>query len=151
MRLTIAILAILSITGFLSACTDEPERIPETNINVTVDIDNPEYSSLNSVLGYIYLASDSYGNPLGAYNNGLLIYRRNFDEFLAFDRSCPHNPKTGVIEVEPGNEMIATDTVCGSRFNLYQGGTVIKGPARHSLKQYSVQYNENTRLIQVYN
>lgn len=144
MRLTILGFALFFMLFAFHACTDEPHKIPEITFDFTIDIDMPEYSDLSSVLGYAYVTG-------GAYENGIIIYRKNFEEFYAYDRSCPYNPKNGILEVSKDNEMIATDTVCGSKFNLFQGGSIIKGPAKRSLKQYQTQFNPNSNLLRVYN
>lgn len=137
-------LILLFLLPALLFCEGERHPIPEFSFQFTIDITNPEFSDLQAIPGYVYVTG-------GAYEKGIIIYRKDFDKFAAYDRSCPHDPETGLIEVVEANIGLAVDSVCGSEFSLQFDGTVQKGPSKHPLKMYNTQYNPNTHLLEVYN
>lgn len=112
------------------------------------------------VIPYVYVNFAMYPNTIdfipdgqwvyvsGGYK-GIIIYRPQNDEFLAFERACPYDPLTegAKVDVELSG-IIAVDSVCGSRF-LLTDGSPIEGPAGISLKQYRTSYDGH--ILQVYN
>lgn len=112
------------------------------------------------VIPYVYVNFAMYPNTIdfipdgqwayvsGGYK-GIIIYRPQNDEFLAFERACPYDPlvEGARVEVESSG-IIAVDSVCGSRF-LLTDGSPIEGPAGISLKQYRTSYDGH--ILQVYN
>lgn len=107
---------------------------------------------------YVYVNFTAYPNTLdfipdgqwtyftGGYK-GIIVFRPMHDQFIAFERACPHDPLVdgAIVEVEPSG-MIAVDKVCGSRF-LLTDGSPIEGPARVALKQYRTRYDGHTLMV----
>lgn len=95
-----------------------------------------------------YIAEGQYAYVTGGYK-GIIIYRPMRDEFLAYERACPHDPLTeGARVYVDESGLIATDTVCGSKFILTDGSP-IEGPAGIALKRYRTSYDGH--VLMVYN
>jgi len=125
-----------------ASCNEEKELIPNVYVDFQIDLNDPEYKDLNVTGGYI--------NVTGGHR-GILIYRRSFDEFSAYDRACPYDPECGYVSADE-SVFLAVDTVCcKSEFALTLNGAVTTGPAQFPLRNYSVQYNSSTNLIRVTN
>lgn len=104
---------------------------------------------------YIYVNFDIYPNslpsdfiPIGGYSyrtggyKGIIIYRPQEDEFMAYERACPHDPLAeGARVYVESNSIIAVDSVCGSRFLLTDGSPLKEGPATIGLKQYRTHWD----------
>jgi nitrite reductase/ring-hydroxylating ferredoxin subunit len=112
------------------------------------------------VIPYVYVNFAMYPNTIdfiadgqwayvsGGYK-GIIIYRPQNDEFMAYERACPHDPLIDGARVEvESSGIIAIDSVCGSRF-LLTDGSPIEGPAGISLKQYRTSYDGH--ILMVYN
>lgn len=87
-----------------------------------------------------YIAIGQWVYVTGGYK-GIIVYRPQSDEFMAYERACPHDPLTegARVEVETSG-LIAVDSVCGSQFILTDGSP-IKGPASIPLKQYRTSWD----------
>jgi nitrite reductase/ring-hydroxylating ferredoxin subunit len=106
-----------------------------------------------SQIPYIYVNFEIYPNTLdfipetgyvyvtGGYK-GIIIYRQFSDQFMAYERACPHDPlvEGARVQVESSG-IIAVDSVCGSRFLLTDGSPLKGSPASRPLKQYRTSYD----------
>ena len=122
--------AILALT----ACKKEapaPE-IPYVYVNFSIDPNSPMYDKLNVVNGWETLT--------GGYN-GILIFRPGVEDFVAFERACPYDPKTegAQVRVEEGGTTCICP-ICKSRY-IMTDGTPLSGPSRYTLKQYQAVYD----------
>ena len=113
-------------------CRKNDEPVPYVYVNFYVNLSSPQFISLTSVGGWVYVT--------GGYK-GIVIYRNSIDEFCAYDRACTYKPTTDCerIDVED-NGITAIDSCCGSRF-LLMDGSVVNGPATVSLTRYKTYYN----------
>jgi nitrite reductase/ring-hydroxylating ferredoxin subunit len=114
--------------------------VPIVAVNLTLYINNPSYTSLSAVGGWMYIDGGV---------KGIVIYRESISDFKAYDRNCTYNPTStcATIVVENTN-IIAVDSCCGSKFSILDG-SVINGPAALSLKQYNTFYDGN--ILRIYN
>ncbi len=122
---------------FISSCkSDENEDlIPYVTVNFTV---------YPNTIDFIPIGQYEYFT--GGYK-GIIIYRPQENEFMAYERACPHDPLTeGARVVVDGSGLIAVDTVCGSKFILLDGSP-IEGPAKITLKQYRTSYNGDALFV----
>lgn len=74
---------------------------------------------------------------------GIIVYRMNTDQFLAYDRACTYdtqNPKA-IVSVD-ATGLIAECPVCGSKYILTDGYPM-SGKARNPLLQYHTSYDGN--------
>ena len=77
--------------------------------------------------------------------NGLIIFRTGNTDFNAFDRMCPYEISVN-CSVDIKDEMFAECPCCGSKFSLGLSA-LMKGPARHPLKQYRTMVQGNRLMI----
>lgn len=132
-KIFLFLFVFLFVNSFFSCSKDENETIPYVYVNFSINPNSTLFIKLNVVGGWEYIT--------GGYN-GIIVYRLNQDEFVAFDRACPYDYKNGCrIQVE-SSFTTAIDSCCGSRFVLTDGSP-FNGPAHVSLKQYKTSYDGN--------
>ncbi len=129
------ILALLLLVYFFAGlgCNKERyERVPNVFVNFTIDLNQAQYTPLQITGGWVYVT--------GGYR-GIIVYRKTFEEFVALDRTSTYKPESeGNRVVVEENNLIAADTVSGSRFLLLDG-SVVEGPAPFGLKQYRTSFD----------
>ena len=114
------------------SCDRENEHpVPFRYVDFSINVESTMHIELNTINGFAYYS--------GGYR-GIIVYRASQDEFMAFDRACPHHPFEEHALVRVFDSPIAIDTLCGSRFLLLDG-SVIDGPSRHPLKRYNTYFN----------
>jgi len=122
------------------SCKDKPvhDTIPEVAVNINIDVNSTMYIGLNTIGGWVYLT--------GGYR-GVLVYRLSVDEFVAYDRGCPYDPRelNARITMDPSG-ITCSDTCCGSQFSILDGGP-ITGPATLPMKRYYTYYDGNILTI----
>jgi len=121
LRLTIVFGIILSAA---SSCSDEyyssiPDVAVRLNLNLSI------HNELKTA-GTPYLYPGGYGGIIVLYN-GL--------EYYAFDAACPYEANRNIAVVLDG--IYGTCPECGSKYNLWFGGTLESGPSTESLKIYT--------------
>ncbi|MFN3917546.1 MAG: Rieske 2Fe-2S domain-containing protein [Flavobacteriales bacterium] len=123
-----------------SGCRKNRNLIPFVPVDVYINLNLPQYSSLNNIGGWMYLDGGS---------KGLLVYRRTTEEIIAYDRHCTYNIENpcGAATVD-SNDVTITCHCDGSQYQLYNG-TVIKGPASLALHRYQVNFNGT--VVHIYN
>ena len=132
----------LILLSALIACRKNDELIPNVSVNEYIDLNLPSYSNLNAVNNWIYY-------PAGA--KGLIIFRKSTTEFVAYERACTYDPNTsGAVVTMQANGIDAKDTICGSKFFIYDG-SIINGPASRPLQQYRCTYNISNNQLHIYN
>ena len=67
----------------MMSCEKNNSQFPQVNVNINIYTNNPEFFNLNSSGGWMYINSEDWG---------ILLYRKCFIEFLAYDRASPYNP-----------------------------------------------------------
>ena len=80
---------------------------------------------------------------------GVLIYRLDQTNFIAYEMTCPYDPDKDCarVEVDP-TTFTLIDSCCMSRYNLIDGMPV-EGPASMPLLQYLTDFDGN--YLQIYN
>ena len=111
-------------------CDEDETPFPYISVYTTLYLD----TDLGNMLVGQYKEIDGYG--LG----GLIIYRKDYNEFQAFDRACTHEASYDCILFEdPDYTGIYKCPCCESEFWMLGSdfsGTVKQGPANQPLKQY---------------
>jgi hypothetical protein len=126
-----SLLIVIIFTG-LSCNKERYERVPNVFVNFTIDLNQAQYSPLQLTGGWVYVT--------GGYR-GIIIYRKTFEEFVALDRTSTYKPESeGNRVIVEENNLIAADTVSGSRFLLLDG-SIVEGPAPFGLKQYRTTFD----------
>lgn len=130
---------LLLITLSFTNCDKERERIPYVYVNIQKALDDPELNSLLIPGNYEYLTGGV---------NGIILYRFNSDEFLAWERTCPYKPSENCrIEVDESNSF-AICPCCETKYSLIDGSPV-SGPSNYSLKAYKTFFDG--LIIRIYN
>jgi nitrite reductase/ring-hydroxylating ferredoxin subunit len=138
-KLFFLILLFFSIS-YLSCKKGNENTVKGGYVDADIYLSDPSSSQLNSIGGWIYY-------PGGL--KGLIIYRRSNELFAAYDRTCTYDPNAtcALLKVESSG-IIAVDSCCGSRFNIYDG-SIVKGPASQAMIQYRTTFDGD--IIHVYN
>ena len=108
----------LAIT--LGSCNKKNDVIPNTYVNFTLDLNDPEFVSLIGFGGSIVVGSSTNNWGLGAagYDGNGIIICSGDEEFYAYDRTCPHdyvvNSVSIKVNIDPTNSMIAICPKCGT-------------------------------------
>lgn len=143
--LTIGSLPVILFFLVLPGCRDddENERVPRIQTDFTVNLNLPDFIDLQNPGGWEYFLGGS---------RGIIVYRVNNDEFVAFDRHCTYNvPQACRVFVDENSGLTAADTICcGSVFDIFTGNAVV-GPAEFPLQSFQTQYNPNNNTLRVFN
>ena len=130
---------ILLIVLLHLGCENEVYDFPQVDVNLNLYINNPEFFNIEAPGGWIYLNGGVAG---------ILLYRKNLDEFIAYDRASTYNPVSDCgITVDLDN-IILKDPCSDSQF-LITDGSVIQGPASQALKRYNTNLYGNN--LSIYN
>lgn len=136
-------LLILTVSIFLiGSCKKDKENepVPNTYVDIWLNINEPSNVNLNPVSGWIYITGG---------NRGIIVYRKSTTEFLAYDRTCTYNSSASNSRVfVESNNMMISDTTCGSKFLITDGSVQIT-PASLPLKQYTTTFDGT--YIHIYN
>ncbi len=132
-KIFVFILLIFSI----STCKNEVIDIMP-NVHFTAYVSSGELANLGVTSAI--LKDGGYG--------GLIIYRKNNEEYLAFERLCTYYPNDTAIVVLDKDQQTATCPKCKSTFLLSADGYKNNnGPAKLPLKQYSCIPSPNRLTI----
>lgn len=132
------ILLITSLFVFFTGCKKDGGSPECGYVNYSIYTSEPQFLALNAISGFIYI---------GGGCKGIIVYRRNQDEFLAYERACTFDADNSCpgVTVE-GNNINAVDTCCGSKFQLFDGN-VTNGPASRPLQQYRTSFDGSVLQI----
>lgn len=142
-HINVQIVVLTGMILFLCSCKENNNpRIPLPPVNIQIDPNSTMYINLNIPGGWEYLTAPS---P----SRGILVYRVNSEEFIAYERTCTHDPENLLARVYVQDDYItAMDTICGSKFLLIDGSPYA-GPATNSLVRYQTVYDGN--YLYIYN
>ena len=145
MKKKVGAIVLLLIFTSLYSCNKNNVSSPIPNIpfDITLNLSLPLYEPLLFPMGGIVFISGG--------SKGIAILRVSTDQFVVYDRHCPHKVEEGCVVVEdPDNIAVLIDEgCCTSRFNMINVGLPDNGPAVTALKSY--KYNFNGTILRVYN
>ncbi len=109
-------------------------------------MDDPEFYFLQTQGSSAIIESFTIGAlSLGYNNNGVIIYNEGFNEFVAFDCTCPFDLPSNVSVELSEIDGVATCPVCSSQYVFQSMGVpTLDSPAKWPLKEYNTFYNPNT-------
>lgn len=143
LNMKIRLFLIISLAlVFVSCRKNNQHPVPSVPFDITINLDLPSYFSLTGVGGYAYVAGGS---------RGIIVYRRSMDEFVAFDRHSPEDPKgecQNPLYPDNDNFLELIDSCSSARFSLYDGSPI--SGSEFGLRQYQTVYN-GTNLLRIYN
>ena len=128
---------ILLIALVLLGCEIEVDNFPQVDVNLNLYINNPEFFNIETPGGWIYLNGGVAG---------ILLYRKNLDEFIAYDRASTYDPIADCAITVDSDNIILKDPCSESQF-LITDGSVMQGPANQALKRYNTNFYGNNLSI----
>lgn len=148
-KLIYLILGGFILLGLVFAqCKKEEDPLPFAVVNIYLEPNSTLYINLNTVGGWEYITSNY---P----SRGLIVYRISVNDFVAFERTCPHDPDA-CCDAEDGctrltveeSGLVIKDSCCESEYLILDGSN-ISGPSVKPLKQYRTSYDGKT--LHIYN
>ena len=129
---------LLILLCIVFACKKDQNPVPCSGDNIWIDNINadPEYTTLLAPFNALVFTG-------GYLKNGIIIYRvkkeEAIDDFVAYDRTCPYEVSTCVMEWNIKDNFYCICKCCKSKFNL-TGGYMENGPAKFSLRRFNCEY-----------
>jgi nitrite reductase/ring-hydroxylating ferredoxin subunit len=142
-------LITLAIVITLDSCNKKNDVIPDTYVNFTLNLNDPEFINLSAFGGSVAVDSrtNNWGMAAAGYNGNGIIICFGVEEFYAYDRTCPWDYVTNnlsvKVNIDSGNSTIAVCPKCGTKYGLTVGGTPASGVGRYPLKNYRTSYQGN--------
>jgi len=140
-NLVVRVFLLAGISSLLvSACKKEVNApvIPYVYVNFSLNPNGTQFIHLNSVNGWETVT--------GGYN-GILLFRKSINEFMAFERACPYDPLATGAQVRVDTSWITCYCpVCKSKYILYDGSPY-QGVSHFPLKQYTTNYDGNLLYV----
>ncbi len=137
-----SILVLFLTMLFFFNCNERNDAIPDVYVNIELDLNNPDFFPLQTMGNNVYVTGGV---------RGILVYRKSYNEFLAVERCCPHDPEVGKIFIDESGHFAADTIGCGSNFSLLIDGMVTKGPSKFPLKRYHTEYLQNLNILRISN
>jgi len=136
MKSKIVILFLLSATfSFVGCNKEEPEIVPNVYVNYEININEPAYINLTVPLGAVKISNIGYNG------NGVIVFRKDDSEILAFDATCPqHMDYNSSVRLDENGSGTATCPHCGTKYYLFNYGYPSSG---YRLKEYNVTFYGN--------
>jgi len=101
--------------------------------------------------GIYFDSNDGFNSAAGYKNHGIYIINTGND-FIAMDATCTHDVTSDThVVLKKDNPSIGICHDCKSEFVFLSEGAIHKGPAKYSLRNYTVIYNSETKEIRVTN
>ena len=136
----VIIISILTLAlGLIQSCENQ-EYVPYVYVNEQLYPDMPSHIALKTPGNYLYL---------NAGYRGIVVACTAPDEWVAFDRACPHHPKANdAILCVDSTGLFLECPICGSKFNL-NDGNIVNGPSKYTPLQYTTDYQGS--VLYIYN
>ncbi len=133
---------VLALVLSAHACRNQNSIVPLVFVDVTLFLDLPEFAPLAAPGGSIHISGGSLG---------IIIYRRNMEEFVAFDRHCTYQVDDYCrITIDEETTITANCECCSSVFSIYDGSP-ISGEAPAVLARYRTGFNGVTNQLRIFN
>jgi nitrite reductase/ring-hydroxylating ferredoxin subunit len=142
-----------ALTFSLASCNKKNDVIPDTFVNFSLDLNDPEFVNLASIGGSVAVSSrtNNWGTGAAGFDGNGIIICYGVEEFYAYDRTCPHdyvnNSLSIKVNIDPGNSTIAICPKCGTKYGLTVGGTPVSGVGRYPLKNYKTSFQGNYVIV----
>jgi nitrite reductase/ring-hydroxylating ferredoxin subunit len=143
----------VALTISLGSCNKKNDVIPNTYVNFTLDLNDPEFVNLAAFGGSVAVNSstNNWGTGAAGFDGNGIIICYGVEEFYAYDRTCPHdyvnNSLSVKVNIDPGNSTIAICPKCGTKYGLTVGGTPASGIGRYPLKNYRTSFQGNYVIV----
>lgn len=126
------IISILSVILFALACRKNEQYIPNVNVDIYININNPSYFHLTSISGW---------DTINGGSKGLIAYRASQEEIIVYDRHCTYKPdESDCAAASVNSDNVTVDCCDGSKY-LLNDGSVLNGPANFPLHRYRTTFD----------
>ena len=135
----VIIISIITLAiGVIPAC-DSEEYVPYVYVSVQLYPDMPAHMALKTPGNYLYVDGQGY--------KGIVVACTGPDEWVAYDRACPHHPKTkdAILSVD-STGLFLECPICSSKFNVYDG-SIVSGPSKYTPLVYTTTYQGSVIYI----
>lgn len=145
-KLTAILVGLLTLFACNDNNTNTTDFFTPVQVYLNINLNLPTYTALTLPQGFVYE---------NAGNKGVIIYHTIFNEYVAFDRTCPHNPTDACSYISMdstrafykcGQYNPTWVSCCGSKFDPATGN-VLSSPAKRALKQYYVKQDGNNLIV----
>lgn len=127
------LLLALSTIALTSCGREQRCNVPIGMTNFTIEPNSAYYSGLNNVGGYMYLTGG---------HRGVVVIRTAYDQFVAYERTCPADSTSAVEVTSNWGSSILECPKCHTLFVVNADGYPMDGGATACpLYQYSTTYS----------
>ena len=135
-------MSLLLAASALCGCgKDHYCDVPIGDATCQIDPNSPLYPGLNTMTGYEYL--------IGGYQ-GMAVIRTSWNEFMAYECTCPHDHGRLAMDKDYGN-LVLRCPLCGSGFSTFGDGFPLDGSVTSCpLYQYNTYYDGSILYINNY-
>lgn len=141
-KIVILFLFIISVASCKKQTANSSNPVASVPVNLIVYPDNPLNFRLQSIGGWAYFDGGI---------NGIVIYRKSQEEFIALERTSSYLPNNINARVKVmSDNFTLQDTISNSRWRLFDG-EVIQGPAQWPLRIYATNFNTANGTLMVSN
>ncbi|MCE3229277.1 MAG: hypothetical protein K0S32_3828 [Bacteroidetes bacterium] len=135
---------IITFFLFLGSCRKKEDKkqqehpVPYVPVDFTLYPGDPLNFKIQSIGGWQYF---------GGGINGIIIYRKSQQEFVAIERTSSHLPDNPDAKVKvQSDNFTLRDTISGSKWQIVDG-TVTNGPAQWALRIYGTSFDGNALRV----
>jgi hypothetical protein len=117
--------------------------VPSVPVNYTIYPDNPLNFKLQAIGGWMYI--DNVGV------NGIIVYRKSTEEFVAIERTSSYLPNNPGAKVKVlSDNFTLRDSISNSQWRIIDG-TVTKAPATWALRLYGTTLSSDKSTLVIRN
>jgi hypothetical protein len=130
LRNSFILFALLILT---SGCRDRnTNRIPDVQVNIAINIYQPDFFNLTVPSGWVYITGGS---------RGIIVYRKSTNEFVALERHSPYQPEDNCAVMVDEDNVLVSDPCSDSQW-LITDGTIVQGPSAFALETYNTTFSD---------
>jgi len=109
--------------------------------DISINTSLPSYNSLQGVGGWTYVNGGV---------QGIVVYRKSSDEFVAFDRKSPivSSECKKPLTTNSDNFLQLDDSCTNAKFSLFDGSPI--SGSEFGLRQYQTQWNGSS-ILRIFN
>jgi hypothetical protein len=112
--------------------------IPYVPVQITIYPNDPLNFKIQAIGGWMYWSGGI---------NGIVIYRKSDQEFVALERTSPQLPNNPAAKAQVmSDNFTLRDTISGSRWRIFDG-SVTQGPSEWGLQLYGTTFDGNVLRI----
>ena len=138
------IVFLISILVLCFGCKKKQTRnnvnspVPYVPVQITIYPNDPLNFKIQAIGGWMYWSGGI---------NGIVIYRKSDQEFVALERTSPQLPNNPAAKAQVmSDNFTLRDTISGSRWRIFDG-SVTQGPSESGLQLYGTTFDGNVLRI----